>query len=104
MNEISLYSEEGKKINPQIRKMCNIIARKHGYGKATKIRFSTNKRDIFPKIDRNNSRGYFWTTKNGDRIQYPIAYAKKGFSNMFYTSARCMIILPKFMESSLFAN
>jgi len=39
------------------------------------------------------SRGGHYT-KSGDRISYPGAYSKRGWSNMFYQSSTQMIIVP----------
>ena len=98
MNAIKIYSDEGRKINPQIITLCHSVARRKGYGRATSIVFSQNKRDLRPRVDEKNSSQWFYTTRGGEIINHPVAYMKRGFSNMIYHRAHCTVILPKFYQ------
>lgn len=99
INKIEIYSEEGQKIDRQIVALCHSIARRKGYGRATSIIFSQNKRILRPKVDERNSSQWFYTTRGGNIINHPAAYSKRGFSNMIYHHAYCTVVLPKFMEN-----
>jgi hypothetical protein len=96
---VSVYSDEGRKINPQIIRLCNSLARKYGYGRVTEIAYSTNKRDVRPYVNRELSDTWHYETRGGTIINHPSAYSKKGFSNMIYRHAYCTIVLPQFYKT-----
>ena len=73
----------------KLQKIANSIARKSGYGVATEVLFAA-----IPKPKILKAQSWHYTTKNGDIIAHPSAYAKKGFSNMIYNAAYCKVLLP----------
>jgi hypothetical protein len=76
------------------QRLANSVARKHGYGRATKITFNPAARQ--PCIGDAQNCG--WETRGGTPIRYPNAYRKVGRSNMVQIHAHCEVILPKDTE------
>lgn len=76
-------------IEKDIQRRANIYARSRGFGKATEVRFQTIRN---PRIIK--ARSYRYKTRGGIEIYYPSAYSKKGWSNMVYCHAYCIVAMP----------
>lgn len=64
---------------------ANIIAREHGYGRATKVIIDPNNE---PKVIQHTPYGYRKKTTG----QYvPNAYRRKGWSNVYYQHAETVV-------------
>jgi hypothetical protein len=79
-----------KKLNEkQLQVLANSYARKHGWGRATKVVFG-NIND--PKIIKTTSRGYRKFT-TGEYV--PNSYrANFGWKNTYYQAAETVVMLP----------